>query len=148
MSAIELLLELEDAFHHEDWIARVRGLCAPDLEFIDVGPGIRTGIDGFIEVELTMMRAWSNVRTRQLMLVGDDTSACIELEVMATHSGPLQWHGHSFAATGRDVSMLFARCISVSDHSITSIRDYFNDVSFMRQHDIPVQIADVGPVVI
>ncbi len=148
MTAIERLLELEDAFTHEDWVRRVRGLCASDLEFIDVGPGVRTDIDGFIEVEQTMMRAWSNVRTRQLVLLGDDTSACIELEITATHSGPLMWHGLPFAATGREVSMHFARCISVSDSSITSIRDYFNDVSFMRQHDIPVQIADVGPIVI
>lgn len=70
----------------------------------------------------------------------------IELMYRAKHDGLLRWHGHEFEASGREWQMRFVRCISVSDGKIISIRDYFNDVSLMRQLGIPIEVAESAPL--
>lgn len=145
MTAIDLLLAFERSFDEPDWEDRVRELCRPDCEFIDVGPGEIGDIEGFIRTERNMMTAWSNESTEQVALIGDEQHAMSELIYRAKHNGPLRWHGHEFEATGREWQLRFVRCITVKDGKIASIRDYFNDVSFMRQLGIPIEIAGTAP---
>lgn len=148
MSPTDILMALEEAFEGPNWADRIRELCTADCEFVDVGPGEITDVEGFIGTERNMMTAWSNVSTEQVALVGDEHHAMIELRYRATHDGPLRWHGHDFEASGREWQMRFVRCISVKDGKITSIRDYFNDVSFMRQLGILIHVAESAPLIV
>ena len=148
MTAIHLLMALEEALRAPDWADRVRALCTPDCEFVDVGPGEISDIEGFIKTESNVMVAWSDVTTQEVAVLGDEHHAMAESMVEATHDGPLLWHGTEFQPSGRVVKLRVVRIISVQDGKIASIRDYFNDVSFMRQQGIPITVAESAELIV
>jgi len=91
------------------------------------------GHDGFLQFMSGFTTAFPDLAITVTNQVADDTQVASEFTAVGTHTGPLQTPAGEVAATGRSVEFTVCEVWTIRDGSVTSLRNYQDAASVMRQ---------------
>jgi steroid delta-isomerase-like uncharacterized protein len=109
-------------------------LVAEDVETVLVPFGQTFhGRDGFIGFMQSFKGAFPDIRISVTNQVATDDQVVSEFMARGTHTGPLQTPAGAIPPTGRTVDFIVCEVIQVKHGRITSLHNYQDATSIMRQ---------------
>lgn len=115
-------------------LGRLDQLVSPDVE-IATATGAGAGLDHFKEVFRRHLAVYPDIRHRVVASVesADETSAALEMEFTATHSGELRTPFGVIAPTGRSMTWRSSDHVRSRDGLVASWCAYFDRMALLEQ---------------
>jgi steroid delta-isomerase-like uncharacterized protein len=119
-------------------------LCAPTCEMIEPGVHLNSG-DQIGSYMQTFFTAFPDLRIEVQSMLEEDDAVATEVRFIGTHTGPLAGPGGELPPTGKEVDLVGADFLTVSNGKLTSWHVYYDTGAFMSQLGLSPLSSEVAP---